>query len=56
MFNLAFTGKLKAVAVYDLAGKMVGMKTFSKNSVDLRKDFILTEGVFVVRVTIIGER
>jgi hypothetical protein len=38
------------VAVYDLRGKLVGMKTVRKNTVDLRKDLGVPKGVYIVKV------
>lgn len=46
----SFAGKTKSVAVYDLGGKLVGVKTLSKNSMDLQKDFGVPNGVYVVKV------
>jgi alpha-L-fucosidase len=46
----AFAGKEKSVAVYDLGGKLVGLKTFAKKSVDLQKDFGIPNGVYVLKM------
>ncbi|MBN1130209.1 MAG: discoidin domain-containing protein, partial [Chitinispirillaceae bacterium] len=49
-FDPALAGAMKSVAVYDLSGKLAGVKNIRKNSVDLRKDFGVSEGVYVVKV------
>jgi len=46
----SFAGRTKSVSVYDLGGKLVGVKTLSKNSMDLQKDFGVPEGVYIVKV------
>jgi hypothetical protein len=53
MFNSAFAGKMKSVAVYDLAGKIVSMKTMAKNSIDLEKECGLSDGVYIVKVKVV---
>jgi alpha-D-xyloside xylohydrolase len=50
VFNNGFAGSAKVVAVYDLRGKLVGMKTVRKNAVDLRKDLGVQNGVYIVKV------
>jgi alpha-L-fucosidase len=49
-FCPALSGKEKSVAIYELGGKLVGVKTMHKNSVDLRKDFGISGNVYVVKV------
>jgi alpha-D-xyloside xylohydrolase len=50
VFDRAFSGIAKSVAVYDLSGKLVTMKTVTKNAVDLRKDLGAMNGVYIVKV------
>lgn len=50
MIDKRFSGRINTVAVYDLAGKLVGVKKIRKNSVDLRKDFGVPNGVYIVKV------
>jgi alpha-D-xyloside xylohydrolase len=50
VFKSAFAGSTKTVAVYDLSGKLAGMKTVRKNAVDLRKDFNAPDGVYIVKI------
>jgi len=38
-FTQEYAGKTKSVAVYSLSGRLLGMKTFNKNNIDLQKDF-----------------
>ena len=49
-FCSAFSGTVKSVAVYDLGGKLLGIKTVRKNSIDLRKDFGFSGSVYVVKI------
>ena len=53
-FDPAFSGKTKEVAIYDLGGKLVSMKTIKKNSIDLQKDFGIPDGLYVLKVKDIG--
>jgi alpha-D-xyloside xylohydrolase len=50
VFDEALAGETKSVAVYNLGGKRLAMKTVSKNVVSLRKDFGVPEGVYIVKV------
>ncbi len=50
VFDKAFAGKVKVVAVYDLRGKLEGIKIVKRNSVDLREDFNVSNGVHIVTV------
>ena len=45
-----FAGKSKSVALYDLGGKLVAMKTLKTNDINLRKDFGVPSGVYIVKV------
>ena len=50
VFDAAFTGKTKSIAVYKLNGRLIGMKTVSKNAISLRRDFGIPYGVYIVKV------
>jgi hypothetical protein len=50
VFDRAFAGSPKSVALYDPSGRLVSMKTVRKNAVDLRKDFGVPSGVYIVKV------
>jgi hypothetical protein len=45
-----FEGKLKSVALYDLGGRIVAMKTMKANAINLRKDLGVPKGVYIVKV------
>ena len=45
----AFSGKEKTVMVYDCSGKLLQKAVIKKNAVDLRKDFGLPAGVYIVK-------
>ena len=53
MFDPVFAEKSKSIAVYDLSGKLVGMKNIGKSNVDLRKDLGVGNGVYIVKATAI---
>jgi hypothetical protein len=53
VFNRDFADMSKSVAVYDLSGKLVSMKTVRKNAVDLRKDLGVAGGVYIVKVKVV---
>jgi alpha-D-xyloside xylohydrolase len=40
----------KSIAVYDLSGRLVGMKTTKANTVDLHRDFGAPGGIYIVKV------
>jgi hypothetical protein len=50
VFDKAFTGETKVVAVYDLRGRLEGIKTVTKDAVDLHRDFGVSSGVHIVKV------
>lgn len=50
VFDRAFTGEAKVVAVYDLRGRLEGIKTVKKDVVDLHRDFGVSNGVHIVKV------
>ncbi len=52
-FNAAFAGKNKSVAVYNLGGKRLAMKTLSKDVISLCRDFGVPYGVYIVKVKIV---
>jgi rhamnogalacturonan endolyase len=45
-----YTGLAKVVTVYDCSGKMIHKAIVRANTVDLRKDFGLSQGIYMVRV------
>jgi hypothetical protein len=45
-----FTGMAKLVTVYDCAGKLVHKAIVKNNTVDLQRDFGMSNGIYVVRV------
>jgi alpha-D-xyloside xylohydrolase len=45
-----FEGKVKSVALYDLGGRIVAMKTLKANAINLRKDLGVPKGVYIVKV------
>jgi alpha-D-xyloside xylohydrolase len=51
------TGKSKEIRVYDCSGRLVAKNTIKvKNVVDLRKDFSLPKGVYIVKVKEISRK
>ncbi|MBN2036150.1 MAG: alpha-L-fucosidase [Chitinispirillaceae bacterium] len=52
-FDARFSQKVKSVAVYDLGGKLLTRKSFTKNIIDLQKDCGVPEGVYVVKTGIV---
>jgi len=50
MLPNAFSGKTKNIAVYDCSGKLLQQAVIKKNAVDMRKDFGMPGGVYVVKV------
>jgi hypothetical protein len=49
-FGPALSGKVKSVSVFNLAGKLMGIKTTHKNSIDLSKDFGISGNVYVIKM------
>jgi alpha-D-xyloside xylohydrolase len=45
-----FAGKSKSVALYDLCGKLIALKTLKTNTINLRKDLGAPNGIYVVKV------
>jgi alpha-L-fucosidase len=45
-----FSGKTNTVAIYDLTGKLVGTKTVTGISLDLKKEMGVSDGVYVVKI------
>jgi hypothetical protein len=41
---------VKSVALYDLGGRIVAMKTLKANAINLRKDLGVPKGVYIVKV------
>jgi alpha-D-xyloside xylohydrolase len=50
VLDRSFADISKSVAVYDLTGKLVGMKVVQTNAIDLRKDLGVPNGVYIVKV------
>jgi alpha-L-fucosidase len=50
-FGPSWAGQTKCVAVYDLSGKLAGVKTMVKNNIDMRKDLGVPNGAYIVKVT-----
>ena len=55
VFDAEFSGKTKTVAVYDLNGKLLAMKTIAKNGVSLHRDFGISSGVYIVKVNTVKQ-
>jgi alpha-D-xyloside xylohydrolase len=53
VFDRAFADISKSVVVYDLTGKLAGVKTVRENAIDLRKDFGVPNGVYIVKVNVL---
>jgi alpha-D-xyloside xylohydrolase len=51
-FDRNFAGVTKSVAVYDLRGKLVTLKTVRQNTIELRKDLGVPAGVYIVKVKV----
>jgi len=49
-FGASFAGKIKTVTLYNLSGKLLSVRTISKNSLDLEKDMGVPGGAYVLRV------
>jgi hypothetical protein len=49
----AYFGKTKNIAVYDCSGKLLQKTVAKKNTVDLRKDFGLSTGVYIVKARVV---
>ena len=45
-----FSGKSKWIALYDLGGKLIVAKTVRTNTVNLRKDLGVPDGVYIAKV------
>ena len=45
-----FSGRAATVAVYNLAGKLVSSKATRKTVIDLRKEFGITDGTYIVKI------
>ena len=48
-----FIGKMKHISVFDCSGKMLYRAATKKNSVDIRKDFGFSAGVYIVNARVI---
>jgi alpha-L-fucosidase len=48
----AFAGKTNTVAVYSLGGRLIDRKNTKSITVDLRKDFCVPDGVYVVKISV----
>jgi|WetSurMetagenome_2_1015567.scaffolds.fasta_scaffold332046_2 hypothetical protein len=49
-FGPALAGKIKHVAVYDLGGRLLNMKTIAEDYIDLWKDFGIRGTLCIVRI------
>jgi alpha-D-xyloside xylohydrolase len=49
----AFSGKTKAIALYDCSGRLLRKAVVKRNAVDVRKDFGLPTGVYFVKAWVI---
>jgi alpha-D-xyloside xylohydrolase len=49
MLPNAFSGKTKTITVYDCSGRLLQKTAVKKNTLDLRKDFGLPTGVYIVK-------
>jgi alpha-D-xyloside xylohydrolase len=47
-----YAGAAKEVAVYDISGRLLHVSVCTKQTVSLRKDFGLPDGMYIIRVTI----
>jgi alpha-D-xyloside xylohydrolase len=56
VFDAVFAGRTKEVAVYDLNGKVLAVKTVWKDAVSLRRDFGIPTGVYIVKVKAVPHR
>ena len=45
-----FAGKSKSVALYDLGGKLIALKTLGTNTIDLHIDLRVSDGAYIVKV------
>jgi arabinogalactan endo-1,4-beta-galactosidase len=45
-----FAGKSKSVALYDLGGKLIALKTLGTNTIDLHNDLRVTDGAYIVKI------
>jgi hypothetical protein len=45
----AFSGKTKAITVYDCSGRLLQKAVVKKNMIDVRKDLGLPAGVYIVK-------
>jgi alpha-D-xyloside xylohydrolase len=50
---IAFMGKAKTITVYDCSGKVLHKAVVKKNTVDVRRDFGLSAGVYIVKAGIV---
>jgi alpha-L-fucosidase len=49
-FGPSWAGRIKSAALYNVKGQRVGVKTLQKNEIDVRKDFGVSGGVYLVRL------
>jgi alpha-D-xyloside xylohydrolase len=52
-FPGAFSGKTKAIAVYNCSGRLLQKTVVKKNAVNIRKDFGLPAGVYIVKAKVV---
>jgi alpha-L-fucosidase len=45
----AWNGKTKLICLYNLKGQQVNMKVFQKNDIDIKKDFGVSRGIYLLK-------
>lgn len=50
MFDASLAGLTKMVALYNLNGKLLSMRTIRKNSINIEQDMGVPAGVYVIKV------
>jgi hypothetical protein len=50
VFSPLYSGKTKIVCLYNLVGKQLSVKTFKKNEVNVRADFGVSDGAYIVKI------
>jgi hypothetical protein len=50
-FNPAYSAMTKTVALYDISGKLLDVKNFRTNTINIHSDFGAAEGLYIVKIT-----
>ncbi|HAJ79860.1 MAG TPA: hypothetical protein DCO75_08815 [Fibrobacteres bacterium] len=50
VFSPLYSGKIKAVGLYNLSGKQLSVKSFKKNDINIRTDFGVSDGAYIVKI------